>query len=48
MEKTKLITMYIDKNQERVLKLRALSRGKTKSMLYRDIISKYLKDNEIC
>lgn len=46
MEKTKLITMYINKDQEKILKIRALSRGKTKSMLYREIISKFLLDNK--
>lgn len=42
MEKTKLVTMYLDKDKERILKLRSISKGVTKSRFYRDIISEYM------
>ena len=46
MERTKLITLNMNKDNERILKIRAISKGKTKSRFYREIISKYLDSNK--
>lgn len=43
MEKTKLITLNMEKDREKILKLRAISKGKTKSKFYREIIKDYLE-----
>jgi hypothetical protein len=48
MNKTKLITINMKPSQEKVLKMRAISKGLTKSRMYRNIISDYMnKENFI-
>ena len=46
MVQTKLVTMNMSKGKERILKLRAISKGKTKSKFYREIISDYMDKNK--
>jgi hypothetical protein len=40
-----LVTMNMKPSHERILKLRSISYGLTKSRMYRNIIENYMKNN---
>ena len=47
MVKTKLITMNMKPSQEKIIKMRAISMGLTKSRMYRNIIEDYIINNNL-